>query len=180
MQDAIVLGEYYCIMHYCIALSKLVFPLYTGLAHYGTRIEKRILMKEKITTAIPIWRGRVSPVMDTAEQLLIVEMNGGIEIGRRQVYLGMTDHTRRAAEICDLGIDVLLCGAVSRALEASLVASGIEMVSQLCGDIECVLKAFVDGKDDLGAFNMPGLSWRKGKEWCCGRGDRRRRRRHGN
>jgi len=116
--------------------------------------------------AIPHWQGRVSPVMDAAGHLLLVEWLDGREVGRREVLLRSQDPLERAREVADLQPDVLICGAISWPLETGLVAGGLRVIPHICGNIEQVLAAFQDGRLDSEAFVMPG---------CC----RRRRLRAG-
>jgi len=99
--------------------------------------------------AIPHWQGRVSPVFDVAGNVLVVEIDDGVEQARRDVAFDAEDRQARAARLTETGADVLV--AVS--------AAGIEVVPQTCGDVERVLAAFIDGRLDQGAFLMPG---------CCG------------
>ena len=49
--------------------------------------------------AIPTWNGRVSPVLDVASRLLVVEIEGGAELARSEVELGQTQFTTRATQI---------------------------------------------------------------------------------
>ena len=118
--------------------------------------------------AIPHWRGRVSPVFDVAGSVLLVDVDGGEERGRRDVQLEMEELPARAGILAELGADVLVCGAISWPLERALSAAGIEVVPQTCGDVERVLAAFLDGRLDQNEFLMPG---------CCGRRRRLRMRR---
>jgi len=116
--------------------------------------------------AIPVWQGRVSPVFDVAEQLLVVEYGGSAETTRRQEALSEQTPERRAERLRSLGVQTLICGAVSRPLEVLLAASRIEVIPRICGDVEEVLQAFLSTglRDDR--FAMPG---------CCGQRQRRRR-----
>ena len=117
--------------------------------------------------AIPCWQGRVSPVLDEAGTLLIVELEAGREPGREGL-LG------RAQRIRDLDVKVLICGAVSRPLEAALLAAGIEVIPQTCGDVERVLAAFMDGQLEQGTFLMPGCRGRRRRSHGERRGGRNR------
>ena len=110
--------------------------------------------------AIPQWRGRVSPVFDVASNVLVVEIDDGIEQARQDVLFDAEQPQARAARLAKTGADVLVCGAISRPLEMAVSATGIEVIPQICGDVERVLAAFIDGRLDQGAFLMPG---------CCGR-----------
>lgn len=110
--------------------------------------------------AIPRWRGRVSPVFDVAGNVLVVEVDDGVERARRDVVFDVEDPQGRAARLTETGANVLVCGAISWPLEMAVSAAGIEVIPQTCGDVECVLTAFIDGRLNQGAFLMPG---------CCGR-----------
>ena len=109
---------------------------------------------------IPQWQSRVSPVLDSAANLLIVEVADGGETGRRNLPLVSVGPIDRAHEIKREGTDVLICGALSWPLEAALSSAGIRVVLHICGDVDAVLAAFLDGSLGRGAFVMPG---------CCGR-----------
>jgi len=120
--------------------------------------------------AIPQWQGRVSPVFDVAGNVLVVEVDNGVEQTRREVVFDAEALQRRAVRLAETGANVLVCGAISWPLEMAIVATGIEVVPQTCGNIEGVLAAFIEGRLDQYAFLMPG---------CCGRRRRRGRRRPG-
>lgn len=68
--------------------------------------------------------------------------------------------TPRARRIVELGVDVLICGAISRPLEAMLLSAGVEVVAQTCGQAEEDFQAFLLGQLTERAFLLPG---------CCGR-----------
>ena len=121
-----------------------------------------LLMK----VAVPIWAGRVSPVLDVARRLVVAELEGRTEISRKEEPVAETDLFRRAQRIRQLGVDVLICGAVSRPLEDMLRANGVQVTPWVCGSVEEVLQAFLCGRLSEASFLMPG---------CCGR----RRRFHG-
>jgi predicted Fe-Mo cluster-binding NifX family protein len=110
--------------------------------------------------AISTWRGRVSPVFDAARHLLLVDCQDGTEIGREETPVSETGLASRARRVADLGTDVLICGAVSRPLEAMLRSAGVRVIPQTCGPVEDVLRTFLSGEWTERAFLMPG---------CCGR-----------
>ena len=132
----------------------------------GTRCALPVAMK----VAIPIWNGRISPVLDVARHLLVVEIDGGVEAGRREEAIDGTDLARRAERVIRAGVDVLICGAISRPLETMLVASGVEVIPHTCGPVEDVLRALLTGQFTAESFLMPG---------CCGQRRRFRRGRLG-
>lgn len=124
--------------------------------------------------AIPIWQGRVSPVFDVAGQVLLVEAEAAGEPARREETLADEEPERRAARLAELGVTTLVCGAISRPLQALLDARGIEVVSRVCGEVDEVLAAFLAGQLRAERFAMPGCCarTRRGRQGRCrgGRG----------
>jgi len=115
--------------------------------------------------AIPIWAGRVSPVLDVARRLVVAELEAGNEISRKEEPVDETDLFRRAQRIRELGVHLLICGAVSRPLEDMLRANGVQVIPWICGPVDDVLELFISGQPFSPNYLMPG---------CCGRGRRGR------
>ena len=105
--------------------------------------------------ALSIWEDKVSPVLDTAARLLIIDNESHRE-SRFVANLPEKDLSERCAFIRSLDIDVLICGAVSRHLIKMLLASGIEVVSGISGHVEDVLNAHLHGNLAQSKFLMPG------------------------
>lgn len=125
---------------------------------------------------------RVSPVFDVAQSVLLVEFDAGKELRRRTFELQSQDLARRVAEVSGHGVKVLICGAISRPLEAMLVAAGIRVIPQTCGFVEEVVQAFIAGRLNDRAFLMPGCCGRRRHGWRgarrragCGRGQKGKR-----
>ena len=120
--------------------------------------------------AVPTWSDRVSPVFDVAKRLLLVDFDGEAESGREEVAVKESEPAPRARRVAQLGVDVLICGAISVPLEAMLVSAGVRVIPHTCGPTEEVLQAFASGRLTDEAFLMPG---------CCGRRRRVRGRHRG-
>jgi predicted Fe-Mo cluster-binding NifX family protein len=58
--------------------------------------------------------------------------------------------------VAGLGVDVLICGAISAPLRAVLAAEGVRVIPNRCGFVEEVLRAFLSGELTEQAFLMPG------------------------
>jgi len=110
--------------------------------------------------AIPNWQGRVSPVFDVAARVLVVDIEDGQIQGRQVLPLDGEDLHSRVQRLADTGVEVLICGVLSRPLALALASAGVEVVPQTCGPVEEVLAAFAAGRLAQDAFLMPG---------CCGR-----------
>ncbi|HAR95654.1 MAG TPA: hypothetical protein DCR97_06800 [Deltaproteobacteria bacterium] len=106
--------------------------------------------------------GYVSPVFDVARNLLFVSIRDGQEgYDRREATIETADPFLRAKKLEDLGVGVLVCGAISRVYEAALTRRGIEVISLVCGPIEDVLSAYFDGTLGDSRFAMPGFAQRR-------------------
>ena len=106
--------------------------------------------------AIPVWEDKVSPVLDTASRLLVVEVEAQKESSRFETYLDVKDLSGRCVRIRALGVDVLICGAISRPFLRILEASGIHTVPGIVGHPEEVLKAYLKGDLVNSKYLMPG------------------------
>ncbi|MBN2516974.1 MAG: NifB/NifX family molybdenum-iron cluster-binding protein [Deltaproteobacteria bacterium] len=122
--------------------------------------------------AIPTWNHYVSTVCDFSDRLLVVTVESGHTKDR--IVLPFFERTilEKATRLQKLGIQVLLCGAVSKPLERMLVASGIRVIPFLRGTADEALEAYLRGYLSDPRFNLPGCSsgrWRR-----RGKGVRRR------
>ena len=110
--------------------------------------------------AVPQWQGRVSPVLDVASDVLLVTIEEKRELQRNEINVVQEEHWARAQAMQKMGVELLICGAISQPLQAALQSIGIQVISNICGPIETVLAAFREGRLDDNIFLMPG---------CCGR-----------
>jgi len=120
--------------------------------------------------AIPIWEGRVSSVFDFAHEVLLVELMGNRESGRDQVILS-GQGPARILSLRRLGVDTLICGAISRPLASWTSVYGVRLFPYVTGVVEDVIKAFKNGQLGSEQFVLPG-SWqglRMGSRHCCDR-----------
>jgi len=125
--------------------------------------------------AMPVWNDCVSTVLDFADYLLVVDCESGTARGRSVTdFTGIT-MAQKVARLRELGIQVLLCGAVSRPMERMIMASGIDVIPFLRGRVNDVLNAYFSGGLREPAFMLPGC--RRGTGF--GRGMGRGRHGHG-
>jgi len=107
-------------------------------------------------TAIPVFMGRVSPVLDTCTQLGLLEPGRKRNITCQTIPVKGKSIFERADEIKKLGVLVVICGAVSDALYNLLKESNIDLVCGITGDIEEVIDAYRNGTLTQARFRMPG------------------------
>jgi predicted Fe-Mo cluster-binding NifX family protein len=116
--------------------------------------------------AIPQWRGRIAPVFDAAGNLLLVDVEDGGEVRRKEKRLAQTESSARAAEFLSCGADLLICGAITASLRLRIATAGVRVIPFLCGAVEEVLGAFLDGTLADARYAMPGCRrwrWRGGE-----------------
>ncbi len=106
--------------------------------------------------AVPIWQGNVSNVFDFAHKLLIIELKNNMEVNRNEASLGEQSNPERVAQLRQLGINVLICGAISRPLAHMLTSSGIDVFPFVTGPTEQILTAYKMGNLSLPQYELPG------------------------
>jgi predicted Fe-Mo cluster-binding NifX family protein len=111
--------------------------------------------------AIPLWQGRVSPVFDEASRILLVDFSDKQEQHRQEESLMALNPFERAQLLPKLGVDLLICGMVSQTQQTALASAGIRIIPHICGPIEEVIAAFIDGRIESGALLMPGCGGHK-------------------
>lgn len=116
---------------------------------------------QPMRVAIPTWGGRVSPVFDVARRLLLVDVNGDAEVSREEVAIEASQPATRAIRTTELGVNTLICGAISTPLESLLVSAHVCVIPDACGSVEDVLRAFLAGSLEEDAFLMPGCCHRR-------------------
>jgi predicted Fe-Mo cluster-binding NifX family protein len=115
-------------------------------------------------TAFPFWDKRIAPVFDTARQIHLVEAESGEIVSESQEPLAEDRPVQRTLRLVELGIDTLICGAISRPMHGLVAAYGIQVIPFVAGDLKEVIRAWLSGHLERDAFAMPG---------CCGRRGRR-------
>ena len=134
----------------------------------GTGFVKAGDKMSELRIALSAWNGRISPVFDVAQKLLLVDVAGGREVARTLIEMNEQAFALRAAKLKGLGANVLLCGAISKPLVALIASSRVKVVPFLAGEVEDVLTAYLDSRLPAPEFMMPGCP-------CPARGRRRRR-----
>jgi predicted Fe-Mo cluster-binding NifX family protein len=119
-----------------------------------------------VLIAVPNCQGRVSPVFDVAARLVLVRLKGEAELERKDVVLLEKQPDGIARSLGELGIQVLICGAISQWLQFTLEQAGIRVVPHICGELEPVIAAFRGGTLGHPEFAMPGCC---GRRWEAGR-----------
>jgi len=118
--------------------------------------------------AVPIWNQRVAPVFDVAREILVAEM--AMEKGPNRTRETLTGElpVQKALRLVELGVDILICGAISRPTLAMVTGYGIRVVPHVVGQATEVIQAWSQGRLESDPYRMPGC-WRRGRHSLRGR-----------
>jgi predicted Fe-Mo cluster-binding NifX family protein len=106
--------------------------------------------------AIPVFESRVSPVLDSCNHMVVVDIEGGCEIRRQEISLEKMPLPERLALFTRLGIRKIICAGVSDLMCRFLAGSGIVLVSGIAGELEKIIDAYICDRLDESCFIMPG------------------------
>ena len=105
--------------------------------------------------AMTVWGNRISPVFDSAQTILLADIDGGVVIGEQREFLPRTVAAGLARMLSEKGIDVLICGAISERPARIIQQSGIRLLSFVGGSADDFLTTYAAGQS-IGSFMMPG------------------------
>ena len=123
-------------------------------------------MKVALTT----WENRISPVFDSAHMILVAKVENGTVVDRYYNPLGSELPLSRVSKLSELGVNVLICGAVSGFFANMIEAHGIRIIPFVAGDVNQVLDAYLKGSLPMPALQMPGYGMRHHKGFRGRRG----------
>jgi len=106
--------------------------------------------------AVPIFKSRVSPVFDTCTRLLLIDVEDDREVIRREFDLDNFSLRERLQVIEKNAVAVIICGGISDVFHAILSNANVRLISGICGNVDEVVKAHIDGRPDDPCFFMPG------------------------
>ena len=108
--------------------------------------------------AITVWNGRIAPLFDVAQHVLVVETQG---FGTPVVQLTTIEmHNELPAGkigvLAAMGIEAVVCGAISREYEEAVLQAGMELDAFVAGDVADILQAWQSGNMRQQGYSMPG------------------------
>jgi predicted Fe-Mo cluster-binding NifX family protein len=137
----------------------------------GILIETRGVEANNVKIAIPVCNDRISTVFEAAEELLVVDNKPGASQIRFRAACLQKSMISRTMQLKILGIDVLICGALTRPVKHRIEATGIRVISFVRGTVDEILEAFGKGELADQRYILPGCR----PDHCCeGRRYRRR------
>ena len=106
--------------------------------------------------ALTVWDGRISPVFDVSREALVLTIEAGAVVARRRESIVAPTAALKLDRLAELGIDSLICGAISEPLHHELTIRGVRVTGFVAGEIEEVLASFLAGRLPTPELSMPG------------------------
>ena len=106
--------------------------------------------------AVTIWGDRVSPVFDASDTIVIADIENKQII---QKYYQQFDPANWLflESFRKSGIDVLICGAISKTAEKRIAQSKIELLAFITGNTDEVMDLFLTCDEIPQSYIMPGI-----------------------
>ena len=106
--------------------------------------------------AIPVFESRVSPVLDSCQRMVVVDIEKGCEIRRQELNLNKMSIHERIEVMARWGIRKIICAGVSDVMCRFLAGKNISLVSGIAGELEKIINAYICDRLDDTCFMMPG------------------------
>jgi len=103
------------------------------------------ILRGCMTIAFSVWDNRIAPVFDVARRLHIVRSEAGRIAEETQATVANGSPTQKALGLVELGVSVLVCGAISRQLLTAISAYGICVIPFIAGELRDVIQAHLAG-----------------------------------
>ena len=105
----------------------------------------RRLVGENVRISIATCQDRVCPRFDRADTLIVIDVRDGREETREVLDISAWAAHGRAPRIAQLGVDQLICGALSNFDEAGFDESPVRLIPRVAGPVDTVIEAIVSG-----------------------------------
>ncbi|NMB77261.1 MAG: hypothetical protein GYA21_19300 [Myxococcales bacterium] len=113
--------------------------------------------------ALTVWDGRMAPVFDVSREALVLTIEDGAITSRSIESIETPMAQLKLERLTELGIQTLVCGAITEPLQHELSVRGVNVIGFVAGEVDEVVKSLLDGTLPTRALSMPG---------CCGRQNR--------
>jgi len=107
--------------------------------------------------AMTVWGNRISPVFDSAQTILLADIENGEVIAQRREFLPRLVASGLARMLVEKNIDTLICGAISERPAQIFQQADIRLLSFVSGSADRFLETYA-ANEPIDSFVMPGCS----------------------
>jgi predicted Fe-Mo cluster-binding NifX family protein len=108
--------------------------------------------------AIPVFKSRVSPVLDSCARLLLVDLDQGQEITRSEILFEGLSEIDRLKILKRSGVSTVICGGISDGFYKMISNAEIALIIGIAGEVNQVLTAYCCNRLGEPCFCMPGYT----------------------
>ncbi len=114
---------------------------------------------------------RIAPVFDTSTEITVVTVEDNAIMARERVELTQSNFFELVEKFVELKLRRLVCGAISKIIQAQLELKGIAVQPFIAGEIEEVIQMWLKNELNREEYLMPGCCrrQRRGKGQGFGR-----------
>ena len=112
------------------------------------------------TIAFPVFQSRIAPVFDSATRVLVLEMENRRELSRSELHTKNLSGSERVAALQRAGVTTLICAGISNTLHTVIESAEIRVRPGVVGQLDEVIRAYINDGLDAPRFLMPGYSGR--------------------
>ena len=119
--------------------------------------------------AVPVFQDRVSPLMDVSNRYMIYETEDGKIKQRIDISLNADGESQRVEKLKEIGVNTIICGAVSGYVAHLVDDKGMRLLSMIYGPIDEIIEHYL--KNSLGTYCSGACNGRKRqRRGQCGAG----------
>ena len=120
--------------------------------------------------AVPVYQDRISPLMDVSNRYIVYETEDGEIKQKMDISLNADGESQRVDKLKEIGINTIICGAVSGYIAHLVNDRGMRLLSMIYGPIDEIIAHYLD--NTLGSYcSGGGCNGRKRqRRGQCGRG----------
>jgi predicted Fe-Mo cluster-binding NifX family protein len=118
--------------------------------------------------AVPVYQERVSPLLDVAKKFAIYEIEDD-EIKQKIIAdIHPEDETQRIDKLKEIGVSVIIGGAVSSFVSELIREKGIRLISWISGSVDNVIDLYIKGEVKSFPDKVSGCGRRIRQRGCRG------------
>jgi len=96
--------------------------------------------------AIPVFQDRISPLLDEARRFTLFEVSDDTVIQKIVISLDLATCAMRIARLKEMGVTVIVSGAVSGNVSDIIIANGIRHYPWNTGDVNEVMELYMSNR----------------------------------
>ena len=103
------------------------------------------LLKNEVRVAIPCENHEVFQHFGKASAMMVYDIKDGVIVNKQEMSLQGAGHSAIANALASWNVNVVLCGGIGQGAVDALQANGISVIRGLSGDVDVMVREYVEG-----------------------------------